>query len=804
VTIAGLSAAGAVPDAVGVLEREQELRRICRALSEARDGTGGALLVEGPAGIGKTTLANAAGREARSLGMRVLHAAGRELERDFPYGVVRQLVDPVLRGAGPAGRGRLLEGAGGAVAALQLEPERGEAGSGSEFAVLHGLYWLVANLADSGPLLLVADDAHWADVASLRFFAFLAPRLVELPVLLLLCGRPDGWQPEALFAATASDVAARPLVPAPLTSEACATLVRARLDGPQDTAFWEACHHATGGNPFLLRALLDELVSNRIAPQAQNAEAVLAMGPRVVTRSIVARLSRLSAGALPLAAALAVLGDGVSPGELAALSGLSPGQVREAADELAGASILAPGEDLRFVHTIVRNAVHANLGSAERQRLHRQAARLLEGSGAPAERVAAQLLATDPAGEAYVCTTLRGAARAALTVGASHSAVVYLRRALAEPCPADQRAELLVELGMAERLVDGQAAIAHLREGLERVSDGRRRAEIAGQLAWLLLYAARAREAVSIAEEALAQSGGADRDLRRRLETAIMTAEAQDPSVARAGERVVAELGEVEQEPGAGARMVLAEQLQDELRRGVPAGELAPRAERLLADGLLLNDQNGPFGFLGLVRLLIEAESQAAIVWLDRSVERARRDGDGVALGASLHFRCLAHLRRGELTDAVLDGTEGLEAAQRWGAARGIPWCAGHTARAQIELGDLEGAERTLARAVLSGGHVPEQIGWDVVLRTRALLLMARGDPRGCCELTAEAVRRFEPRSRRWVGWRSRVALCLMALDEEPERAVGAHRGGPGAGAAVGRGECARGGSAGPRNGAGW
>ncbi len=377
--MAGLSTTDAASDVVSLLERERELERIGSALEGAIAGAGGVLLVEGPAGIGKTTLALAAGDAARSRGVRVFRAAGRELERDFPYGVVRQLFDRVLGAAGGADRERLLEGAGGAAAALHLASDGMQGASGSEFATLYGLYWLVANLSDEGPLLVVVDDAHWSDVASLRFLAFLAPRLVELPVLLLICARPDEWEPEGLFAGTASDVAMRPVVPAPLSGEACAVLVRARFAGGVDEAFCAACHTATGGNPFLLRALLDELVEEDIAPRAQSAEAVLAMGPRVVTRSIVARLGRLSAAAETVAAALAVLGDGASAEEIGGLAGLSSGEVRRAAGELAGVSILTQEDGFRFAHPIVGNAIYGDLTRDERDRLHRQAAAVAGG-----------------------------------------------------------------------------------------------------------------------------------------------------------------------------------------------------------------------------------------------------------------------------------------------------------------------------------------------------------------------------------------------------------------------------------------
>ena len=756
-----------------MLERDRELERIGCALEGAIAGAGGVLLVEGSAGIGKTTLAMAAGDEGRSRGVRVVRAAGRELERDFPYGVVRQLFDRVLRAAGGPDRERLLEGAGGAAAALHLASDGMQGASGSEFATLYGLYWLVANLSDEGPLLVVVDDAHWSDVASLRFLAFLAPRLVELPVLLLICARPDEWEPEGLFAGTASDVAMRPVVPAPLSGEACAVLVRARFAGGVDEAFCAACHTATGGNPFLLRALLDELVEEDIAPRAQSAEAVLAMGPRVVTRSIVARLGRLSAAAERVAAALAVLGDGASAEEIGGLAGLSSGEVRRAAGELAGVSILTQEDGFRFAHPIVRNAIYGDLAREERDRLHRQAAGLLEAAGAAPERVAAQLLAVDPAGDGGVCATLRRAAQVALSAGASHSAVAYLRRALAEPCPGDQRAELLVELGTAERLVDGRAAIAHLQEALTLTSDRRRDAVISTQLAWLLLFTVHADQAVATAEQALSRLGDQDRDLRRRLEATIVYAGHNNPALAAASDRVVAHLGGVEHEEGLGARRLQALLLMDEHRGDASAGELAARAERLLADGVLLREDSGRIAFIGPIDVLIQADSAQAMAWIDRGLERARQQGDGLALAGHLAFSCRAHLQRGELADAALDGTAGLEVAERWGADLTKAWCAGFLAGAQLEGGDLDGAERTLSRVSTSGCEIIGWIGWlHAFAQSRARLLLASGDPRGSLELTLDAAGRFEARSRRWLGWRSHAAACLTALGEEPERAV--------------------------------
>src|SRR5215211_1625113 len=150
-----------------LLERNDELAQIESALAEARMGHGRFVVVEGPAGIGKTALLAAVRMAAAEGGMRVLRSRGTELERDFAFGVVRQLFEPPLAEASELERAELLVGAGG-VAAHVLGLPGAAAGGGSPssgvdpaFAIVHGLYWLCANLAAAGPLCLVVDDAHW-------------------------------------------------------------------------------------------------------------------------------------------------------------------------------------------------------------------------------------------------------------------------------------------------------------------------------------------------------------------------------------------------------------------------------------------------------------------------------------------------------------------------------------------------------------------------------------------------------------------------------------------------------------------
>src|SRR5215467_303567 len=118
-----------------------------------------------------------------------------------------------------------------------------------------------------------------------------------------------------------------------------------------------------------------------------------------------------------LARAVAILGDGAA--------------LRHAA-ALAGAGVFAPGTPLRFVHSIVRTAVHHDIPEAARGLRHAEAARLLAAEGADADAVCAHLLVCEPAGSIEVVAQLRAAAARAAGRGAPESAVAYLRRALAE------------------------------------------------------------------------------------------------------------------------------------------------------------------------------------------------------------------------------------------------------------------------------------------------------------------------------------------------------------------------------------
>lgn len=166
-----------------LFERDEQVAAVDALLSSITDERGGALVFEGVAGSGKTSLLREAAEVARGRGFQVLHAIGHDLEAEFPWGVVMQLFDGV-----PQGDERFVGAA--QLAQPLLDGTALAMGSTDPFPLIHGLYWLVSGLAETAPVLLVVDDAQWSDVESLRLLSYLLPRIGGQQVGVLLAVRP--------------------------------------------------------------------------------------------------------------------------------------------------------------------------------------------------------------------------------------------------------------------------------------------------------------------------------------------------------------------------------------------------------------------------------------------------------------------------------------------------------------------------------------------------------------------------------------------------------------------------------------
>jgi DNA-binding CsgD family transcriptional regulator len=643
---------------VALLERESELGRLDRLLEDARGGEGRLALVEGEAGIGKTALLDALRGRAGAEEYLVLTARGGELEREFPHGVVRQWFEPLLRRPSERRRGVFSGAARLAETALGLGDGFPGAlvGADAELAANHGLYWLVANLAQERPVALVLDDAHWADPATLRFVHYLARRLEGVPALVALGLRPaqPGAATELLDAL--HDLPKLELISlAPLSEDATRALIAVVLSAPPGDRFLRACHVATGGNPFLLSELLRALASRGTQPTDAAAELVGRLGPRSISRGVLGRLAGLWPDAVSLAQAVAVLDTDADLHHAAVLAGLEPDRGAAAADALTAAYVLASGRPLRFAHPILRQAVYEEIANGRRQFEHGRAARVLEAAGEP-DRAAVHLAQTEPGADPSVVERLRSAAARALRRGAPGTALTLLRRALAEPPTESARPGVLLETGRAARLAGDTSAVRYLDEAHEQAGDLSSRVEAARELATALTANGDMKQAAAVLEKAIEALPRGASEEQLRLEAELLTASVYDHDLAsHAGVRIDHLVSRLRAETP-GERLLLAGAAYHRLLSGRgTAGEVATLALRAAVGGLIVSEQAPESAFSAAyapVCLVFTDRHDEAHSLLGTLLTEAREIGSPVAAAWAWSVAARLEQMRGNLSEA--------------------------------------------------------------------------------------------------------------------------------------------------------
>jgi DNA-binding CsgD family transcriptional regulator len=753
-----------------LLERNAELSQIESALAEACIGRGRFVVVEGPAGIGKTSLLTATRATAADHGMRVLRSRATELERDFAFGVVRQLFEPPLAVASELERADLLQAAAGVAAALLGLPgapavdAAPSSGVDPSFAVMHGLYWLCANLATVAPLCLVVDDAHWADAPSLRYLAFLLTRLEELDVALVVATRPCETGTDAELLATVSkDPSADVIRLAPLSRDAVAKLLEASLGRAPDPDVVDTCLRVTRGTPFLVRELVDAL-----------SEGDIASGIETVGRSVVLRLGRLPEHAGRLARALAILeqSDLLHAARLADLEEL---EAAGAADLLATAGILESGRPLRFVHPIVRSGIYAELSSAERAQGHRRAAELLAEQPGASAHVAQHLLVSEPAADGWVVERLVEAASEAGKQGAPESQAVFLRRALAEPAPPSERSLLLLDLGMAEAsagLVDWPE---HLQAALDTAPDAAAAAEAAMVLAHALSRAQNFAEAVEVLDRASLSLEARHSELALLLAAAAIAPAMNDPATAPSVAHRLEALRDLAAGHPAPPELPLAVAAFTSVLTNEPAEVGAELASRALLAGRGATAASGGrprysfttwFSLTTFSLLWAERYDQVRPL-LDASVAQARVTGDSSRLAVGLATRGWLALQRGDLCGAEGDARTALAASKLPAPPMYRVLNGGVLVRTLVDAGDLVAAEQVLA-PLDSEAEKGSAIAAEVRF-ARGRLQVAQGRvAEGLEDLLAvgSLLSRALITCPGYLPWRSEAALAHLALGE--------------------------------------
>ena len=577
-----------------LVEREAERGVIEQQLTDARGGTGSVVVLQGPAGKGKSRLLQLAGDLARRQGLRVLGASGAELERHFPFGIAIQLFEPWWLSAGEGERGATVKGAAAAAGVL-LDKGPGEAEPDAGYGTVHGLFRLAAQLALTGgdeperrAVVMLVDDAQWADGPSLRFLAYLAERLAELPIALVVSMRlGEPGADAAGLAALRVAAADRLLRLRSLSSAAVKRLVTAAFPDA-DEAFCVACARITGGNPFLLLELLEHVEADGLSPSETTAERLGDLAPQAVLDTVVARLGTLAPAVRAVASAVAVLGDGTALRHVAALADLPSAKVAEAADTLADMHLFCAGEPLSFVHPLIRQAVEQSISPLARGYQHARAAEILDGDGQSEELVAPHLLAAPARADARTVEILRAAARKAMASGAVSSAVGLLSRALDEGSK-DAHGELLAELAQAEVQAGLPRALARLGEAIETSHDPHQRAELA-----LTLGAAHYRErnyvdAVMVLAGAALDARHDDPQLAEEIAAAHFSAVSLVPGLAAETQRRGARLMEsLPEHPTPPERTAVAHLAVHRALQREPRGAVRRLADLAWGDGELL------------------------------------------------------------------------------------------------------------------------------------------------------------------------------------------------------------------------
>jgi DNA-binding CsgD family transcriptional regulator len=446
-----------------------------------------------------------------------------------------------------------------------------------------------------------------------------------------------------------------------------------------------------------------------------------------------------------------------------------------AADELAGIGVFEPGTPLRFVHPIVRTAVHDDIPEAGRGLRHAEAARQLAADGADLDAVCAHLLVCEPAGSPEVVKRLRAAAARALGRGGVESAAAYLRRAQAETADVSLRAEVLGELGRAEKIVGDPAAADHLRESLRLAHDPAVRADVAPDLAELLLLAGQWEAGTAVVRSALAELTDRDSHVGEPAHAAVTRLQAwwaglaaYDPHLVDEFDNRLGELRATARGPDAASRMLaglLAGVLAWRGERG--AGVLALLDHALDEDRLLARVDSDP---------LMAAQALFAPVFLDElgraealadqllALSRSRGSVLGLMIAASVRAAVLA--RYGELVGSETELRAVIEIAVEYGMAFAVPSALYFGADALVErpeLADVAALAGTIALAPDFGRTASGAILREV----RGRLALAQADfGTARAELQAAArtyqeLHLMNPET----GWRSALALAVAAED---------------------------------------
>ncbi|MGW7065417.1 ATP-binding protein [Streptomyces sp. NPDC054872] len=734
-------------------ERDAELAAAARAVDElCSDSTaaGGLLVFQGEAGIGKTALLAEVRRIAEGRAV-VWSARGGETVTSVPFNVVRQLLQPALVGLSPEEAREYLgdwyEIAGPALGiaeptGLQADPQGVCDGLVEAVARLSGVHW---------PLVLLIDDAHWADQETLHWLAAFAQRLDELPVLVVVAHRPDDATGDSARHLAAVGAAARPLPQLrALTPDAAAGLTRATLGEHADAPFCREVWAVTGGNPYESVELLAKVQDSELDPVEGSAAELRALNRSARGRGLVARLEGLGTDVTRFAWAAAILGTAIPLDLAASLAGMTREAAERCAERLRTARILlGADEGLEFVHPLIASTVYRSIPPATRTAFHGQAAWAVTLSGRGAAAASRHLLEVHPDDDPELVKQLREAAAEHLAVGAPDAARRCLERALREPPLPETHARVLYELGCATLLTSPAKTIGHLREALHTPGlDRKLRVDAVCRLSQALVHNDQLEEALRVVDaEAERLAPGPDRMRLEGVHYMWERIHARENDATGRSRRLAALARPL---PGRdnSERALLILRAFDAMTRGENAEEVVELCDRSLVNGRLapgLGWTDTEWGFelltmLGGAYIFTDRLDRAESVFAEgvRAYEAAGWSGGHLAVAKA--WLGLVYRRRGRLAEAEASLRESLRLTDRVGSGLPMHWDAAcKLIDVLLSRGKIDEAQEAANRYGIAPPY-PSTIFLPDIHYVRGRLLIASGQrPEGVNELEVAA-----------------------------------------------------------------
>ncbi|MFE1193028.1 ATP-binding protein [Streptomyces olivaceoviridis] len=687
------SAAGSAP----LWERDAELATVAQALDVLcadQSSAGSLLVIRGEAGLGKTALLAEIRRIAERRGCAVWSARGAETLRSVPFHVVRQLLQPALLSLLPE-EAREYLGDWYDIAGPALGIAEPRVGKADPQYVCDGLVAAVRRLSSrQWPLVLLVDDAHWADQETLRWLAAFAERLEDLSVLVVVARRPGEVSGDGARLLDAVAAAGRPVHNlSALTPDATAGLTRATVGRHADDAFCREVWAVTGGNPYDTVELLAKVRDSELPPVEAQAGELRALNRAARDGGLVDRLKGLGLEATRFAWAAAILGTGITVDMVAQLATMNDELARTCAELLCDARILTAPEppagthrtdgELEFVHPLIATAVYNSIPAGVCTAMHGVAAQMITERGRGAAEAARHLLKVHPDDDEELVEQLREAAREHLAVGAPDAARRCLERALAEPPLPEVHAHVLYELGCATLLTNPAVTIDHLQSALAMPGLDDDRVDAVVRLSQALLHNDQLEEAVRTVEaEAARHEAG---PVRMRLQAfQFMWEGIHGETVSPARSRRLAELASTCAGRDNAERVLLVLRAFDAMTHGESADEVIALCDRALVNGRLAPGLGWTDTEWGMELLMMLGSAYTYADRLDRAESlfaEARRvyttaGWHGGHLSLANAFLGLAYRRQGRLRDAESTLREALVLAERVGRRLPLYWSA--------------------------------------------------------------------------------------------------------------------------------